>query len=239
MSRQGFVVLTDRNAMRGGGVTVTRLFLVDDHELVRSSLAAVIHDRSDFDVVGEAGCAEAAVEDAPVCGADLVVMDVDMPGLCCFDALRRIRERLPHVRAVFISATCHDLHIEQALSVRAQGFVLKSESLAVLFDALERVAVGETFFSARVRARFTCDQSPSAGTLIPAVGSTRRESLTVREVQVLLYLARGLSKKEVAKLMQLSVKTIEHHSSSIMRKLDIHDRVELARYAIREGLVEA
>ncbi|MDP6410164.1 MAG: response regulator transcription factor [Planctomycetota bacterium] len=217
----------------------TRIFLADDHELVRTSLGAVIHERAEFEIVGEAGCAEGAVERAPASRPDLLVMDVDMPGLCCFDAVRRIRAALPELRSIFLSSACHDLHIEQALSVKAHGFVLKSDSLAVFFDALMSAAAGEHFYSRRVRTRFASGAVSGHGTLIPAVGSTRRESLTVRELQVLLYIARGLAKKEVAKLMQLSVKTVEHHSSSIMRKLDIHDRVELARYAIREGLVEA
>jgi DNA-binding NarL/FixJ family response regulator len=220
-------------------VSATRIFLVDDHELVRDSLAAVIGERVDFDIVGEASSADDAVELAGVARPDLLIMDVDMPGLCCFEALRRIRADLPDVRTIFLSATCHDRHIEQMLSVEAHGFVSKGDSLAVLFEALESVASGEPYFSRRLRERLRRDFVPQGGTRLPARGSTRRESLTVRESQVLLYLARGLAKKEVAQLMQLSVKTIEHHSSSIMRKLDIHDRVELARYAIREGLVEA
>ena len=212
-----------------------RILLVDDHELVRSALRGML-DRDDaFEVVGEAGDAEEALELAISCKPDILIIDIDMPGMICFDAVKQMMTRLADLSVIFLSAFFHDHYIEQALAVGAKGYVVKGDPPRILFEALHEVARGGAYFSQEVRSRFALgpDGHPSKG------GQTVTSTLTNREVEVLRYLARGLSKKEIAKTMHLSVKTVEHHSASVMRKLDIHDRVELARYAIREGLAEA
>jgi len=212
-----------------------RILLVDDHELVRSALRGLLQRDPAYEVVGECSNAEDALRSAFECDPQILLIDIDMPGMICFDAVKQMRARLPELAVIFLSAFFHDHYIEQALAVGARGYVVKGDPPSVLFEALEAVARGGDFFSDDVRARFALDERglPSEGA--PTVTST----LTNREVEVLRYLARGLSKKEVAGTMHLSVKTVEHHSASVMRKLDIHDRVELARYAIREGLAEA
>jgi len=212
-----------------------RVLLVDDHELVRSALRGMVDRESAFVVVGEAGDAAEGLERALAEEPDILVIDIDMPGMICFDAVRQMRSRLPDLAVVFLSAFFHDHYIEQALAVGARGYVLKGDPPAILFEALNEVAAGGVYFSQEVRSRivFGRDGRPAR------TGQTVTSTLTNREVEVLRYLARGLSKKEIAGTMHLSVKTVEHHSASVMRKLDIHDRVELARYAIREGLAEA
>lgn len=218
-------------------MTAQRVLLVDDHELVRSAVKRAVQARTGFEVVGEAADAGGALELALQVRPDILLMDIDMPGMICFDAVCRMLTQLPDLRVIFLSAYFHDRYIDQALRVGARGYVVKGDALAALFEALDRVAEGGTFFSPQVRARI-CGERAEA----PQVNETpvtRAATLTQRELEVLSYLARGLSKKEVGKIMHLSVKTVEHHSSSVMRKLDIHDRVELARYAIREGLVQA
>jgi DNA-binding NarL/FixJ family response regulator len=101
--------------------------------------------------------------------------------------------------------------------------------------AVRTVAAGGVYFSPEVQARIVVD---SNGARLAAAGTTRASTLTARELEVLRYIARGLSKKDIAGIMHLSVKTVDNHSTSLMTKLNIHDRVELARYAIREGLAE-
>jgi DNA-binding NarL/FixJ family response regulator len=212
-----------------------RILLVDDHELVRTAVRGLLERDAAYDVVGESANAEDALHAAFECLPEILVIDIDMPGMICFDAVRQMHVRLPDLAVIFLSAFFHDHYIEQALAVGARGYVVKGDPPAVLFAALAEVAAGRTYFSEEVRSRFALDKDGLPGTSVQTVTST----LTNREVEVLRYLARGLSKKEIAKTMHLSVKTIEHHSASVMRKLDIHDRVELARYAIREGLAEA
>jgi DNA-binding NarL/FixJ family response regulator len=212
-----------------------RILLVDDHDLVRSALRGMLDRDGAFEVVGECANAEEALHTAFGCTPDILLIDIDMPGMICFDAVRQMVTRLPNLSVIFLSAFYHDHYIEQALKVGAKGYVLKGDPPSILFAALREVAAGGAYFSAEVRARFALDKDGK----VTGEGRTVTSTLTNREVEVLRYLARGLSKKEIAKTMHLSVKTVEHHSSSVMRKLDIHDRVELARYAIREGLAEA
>ncbi len=217
------------------GTQPKKIMLVDDHELVRSAIKAMLDRDAAFDVVGEASSADEALEVLASAKPEILVMDIDMPGMICFTAVQEMRRKLPDLSVIFLSAFFHDHYIEQAIKVGAKGYVVKGESPDVLFDALREVSNGGSFFSKEVRSRLCL----KAGEDASAATVTRPSSLTNREVEVLRYLARGLSKKEVARIMHLSVKTIEHHSTSVMSKLDIHDRVELARYAIREGLAEA
>lgn len=212
-----------------------RILLADDHDLVRSALVSMLKEDKAFSVVGECSNAEQALELAFTCKPDILVIDIDMPGMICFDAVGQMLKRMPSLSVIFLSAFFHDHYIEQAIKVGAKGYVVKGDPPAVLFEALHEVAGGGAFFSKEVRARFALDADGKP----TDKGVTVTSTLTNREVEVLRYLARGLSKKEIARIMHLSVKTVEHHSSSVMRKLDIHDRVELARYAIREGLAEA
>ena len=212
-----------------------RVLLVDDHELVRSALRGMVDREDEFVVIGEAADAGEGLKRAIADRPDILVIDIDMPGMICFDAVRQMMVRLPDLSVIFLSAFFHDHYIEQALAVGAKGYVVKGDPPRILFEALNEVAAGGVYFSQEVRSRFALGKDGR----VARIGQTVTSTLTNREVEVLRYLARGLSKKEIARTMHLSVKTVEHHSASVMRKLDIHDRVELARYAIREGLAEA
>lgn len=221
---------------RGRAAGLRRILLVDDHELVRTAIAGAIARLVGFEVVGQAASADEAMALALDLRPDLVLMDVDMPGVICFEAVARLRARMPELRVIFLSAYFHDHHIEGALRVGARGYVVKGGPLEVLFDALRAVSEGGEYYSREVRERLAFDGERPR---LAEKTETRASTLSPREVDVLRYVARGLSKKEIARTMGLSVKTIEHHSASVMRKLDIHDRVELTRFAIREGLAEA
>jgi len=212
----------------------TRVLLVDDHELVRASVAAKLGDEPDLEIIDTVEDADTALTRAVELQPDVIVMDIDMPGLIPFDAARRIQSRCPNTRILFLSAHTTDNYIEQALAAHACGYVTKGDPFEILISAVREVAAGGAYFSDGVRRRLIVDTD---GVRLNT-GSTRGSRLTPRETEVLLYLARGDSKKEIARTMSLSTKTIENHTSNLMNKLDIHDRVELARYAIKEGLVE-
>ncbi|RMF72819.1 MAG: DNA-binding response regulator [Planctomycetota bacterium] len=213
---------------------IVKIVLADDHALVRSMLAERLSAIEGFDVVAVVGNADDAIAGALRSEADVVVFDIDMPGLSCFDAARRIRAQSPRTQIVFLSAHFHDRYIEQALDLEAAAYVTKSEPPEKVIEAIRTVAEGGVYFSPEVRERIVVD---SEGAHI-ASKATRGSRLTARELEVLGYLARGLSKKEIAESMCLSVRTVENHTARIMSKLDIHDRVQLARYAIREGLAQ-
>ena len=212
------------------------VILADDHALVRSTLAAWLVATGDIEVVANVGDADAAVDAALAHRPDVIVLDIDMPGLQCFDAARAIKSRCPSTQIIFLSAFFHDRYIEDALAVEAAGYVTKGESPQTIVEAIRLAVSGGAYFSPEVKSRLVIDQG---GVSLTAPNSTRSSLLTSREVEVLRYVARGLAKKEIAGTMHLSVKTVDNHCTSIMNKLDIHDRVDLARYAIREGLAEA
>jgi len=213
-----------------------RILLVDDHALVREALGVQLDNVLEFEVVGMAEDAGDGLKAAIDLSPDVVVMDIDMPGMICFDAAERIKARLEEVKIIFLSSAFHDHYIESALKIGASAYLHKGEPTETLAMAIREVAAGGTYFSDEIRSRIV----EKDGSYSLAEGAKLRSKiLTDREIEVLRYLARGLTKKEIAGLMHLSPKTIESHSARVMDKLDIHDRVELARYAIREGLTEA
>lgn len=212
------------------------VILADDHALVRSTLAAWLVATGDIEVVADVGDADAAVDAALAHRPDVIVLDIDMPGLQCFDAARAIKSRCPSTQIIFLSAFFHDRYIEDALAVEAAGYVTKGESPQTIVEAIRLAVSGGAYFSPEVKNRLVIDHG---GVSLTSPNATRSSLLTSREIEVLRYVARGLAKKEIAGTMHLSVKTVDNHCTSIMNKLDIHDRVDLARYAIREGLAEA
>ena len=211
------------------------VMVVDDHAMVRSALARGISQEDGLMVVAEAADAEEALGLAETLRPDIVIMDIDMPGPICFEAARRMRESSPDLKVIFLSAFYHDHYVEEALEVQARGYLTKREPQEALVSAIKEVARGGVCFSEEIRDRLMVDTDG-----VRLVGEhTRGSNLTRREVEVLRYLARGMSKKEIAAVIHRSVKTVENHCSNIMNKLDIHDRVGLTLYAIREGLAEA
>lgn len=187
-------------------------------------------------VVSEVGTADEAVSAAARLQPRVVLMDIDMPGRFTFEAGRTIGTRCPDTAIVFVSAFSHDRYIEQAIAIEAMGYVTKDEPLDKLIEAIRRVARGVAYYSPEIQSRIVVDPQ---GARLANQGQTRLSRLSPRETEVLRYLARGLSKKQIAGTMHLSVNTVVVHTTNIMKKLDIHDRVELARFAIREGLAEA
>lgn len=212
------------------------VLVVEDQRLLGELLAKNLEDAKAVSVIGFASNAEEAIELALEKRPAVLLMDIVMPGLSCFTAVERIREQLPAVRVLFLSAFTTDHFIEEALRVGALGYVTKHEPMEVLLQAIRDVAAGKAFFSERVLSRIVLDPS---GIRVKDRKSTRLSRLSSRELEVLKYLAQGLAKKQIAKYLDISAKTVDAHAWRLMKKLAIHDRVELARYAIREGLVQA
>ena len=211
------------------------VLLVDDHELLRETLRERLEREALITVVGTASDAEEAIELASDRCPDIIVMDIDMPGLSCFDAARKIMAEQPDVRLIFLSAHAHDHYIEQALEVGALGYLTKNEPPETLVAAISAAMRNEGSFSEQVRSRLIIDPKRAR---LSDKSSSRVSTLSEREIETLRYIARGLPHKEIADLMDVGPRTIAKHTENLMRKLGIHDRVELARFAIREGLSE-
>jgi DNA-binding NarL/FixJ family response regulator len=211
------------------------VLLCDDHALVRDML----HDRlsrEGMEIVGVAPSGETAIEIAGDQRPDVAILDIDMPGISPFEAARAVKRVSPDTRVVFLSAFVNDTYIDQALAAEASGYLTKSEPPDSIIRAIRRVHQGATSFSLEVLERLVVD---SSGVRLNGSRRSRFDALTGREREILGYVARGLSQKQIARLAGISVKTVQHHVTHLMDKLEIHDRVELTRFAIREGLVEA
>ena len=212
------------------------ILIVDDHDSLRELLKDRLEAEFDMKVVGHVGDAEAATVQAAALKPDIVLMDIDMPGLSAFDAAERMKARAPDIRVIFFTAFIRDHFIERALAVKAWGYVTKSERADTLVKAIRDVSRGFAYFSPDVQARLVMGYK---GPQLVHKQMSLVSTLTAREREVLGYVARGLAKKDIADTMCVSVKTVDYHCANLMDKLRIHDRVELTRFAIREGIVEA
>lgn len=206
-----------------------RILLVDDHALLRQAVGTLLEDQPDLQVVGQAGNAACALELAGRLSPDVALVDIHLGGqpegleLC-----REIRKVAPRCRVVALTMDESVTRAAEALAQGAAGYVVKSASLDALVDAIRRVHAGETVLPPSLAAALLGPASPTPGTLA---------ELSRREVEVLRLIAKGLTGPEIARQLGISVKTVQAHRTHIMEKLDIHDRVGLVRYAIREGLI--
>lgn len=212
------------------------VLLVDDHALLRDTLRTRLDAEPDIVVAGTAANADEAIAKAIRLKPDIILMDIDMPGQLAFSAAEQIKRQLDGTRIVFLSAFFHDRFIESALAARATGYVTKDEPPEVVIKAIRLAASGIAYFSPCVQSRLVVEAD---GVKIDTHARSRTSTLTARELEVLRYVARGLPKKEIGALMYISPKTVDRHTDNLMRKLNIHDRVQLTRFAIREGLAEA
>lgn len=213
-----------------------RVLCVDDHAFLVEGLRARLELESSIEFVGRLETADHLVEEVERTGADIVLLDIEMPGRDSFEALRDLANRYFHVKAIMLSAYIRDHYIDSAVDAGAWGYLSKSDEPDTIVAAIRRVARGEFAFSPVVEERFKRQERRSAKAEDRPL--SKFDSLTPREVEILRLIGKGMSRSEIAKAVFRSPKTIDAHRISIMNKLDIHDRVELARFAIREGLVE-
>jgi len=213
--------------------TKTKILLVDDHVIVRDSLARRLEDEPDLEVPHTAGTADEGLALAEANGFDVIIMDINMPGMSCFEAGKRLQTSHPDLPLVFLSAYWNDAFIEHAQGVGAVGLLSKSDEPDLLINAIRTVVDGGVFLSDEVRGRF---ESETANAENPDDSKTKLSTLTPREVDVLRWVGMGQSRKQMAKQLGISENTVAVHTNRIMRKLDIHDRVGLARFSIKIGL---
>lgn len=210
--------------------------LIDPHEATQFALSTLLNNQPDMEVVGIEGDGEAGLRMLAERKPRVAIVEIDMEGRSGFEVAGDLAMRQRETRVIFYSAATPvpDIYIEQALRSKAAGYVLKSDSLANLLQAVQRAAAGGTFFSESIQSRLTVD--PMSGHL-KAPFESRLAQLSDRQIEVLRNLACGLSVKDVARKMHISVKSVDSHKYRIMQALGIHDRVDLSRYAIREGLI--
>ena len=210
------------------------ILIADDHSVVREGIQRVVKSERDIKVCAEASDGREVLEQVDKHRPDIVILDVTMPHLSGLETLEILRAKHPEVKTILLSFRADPPIIQSAVSLGADGYVLKNARPGEIVSAIREVMGGGCYFSPPV-AREIIEQ-------IRAPRGSRRDpfsSLSGRERQVLRLIAEGLSAKEIATELKISTKTVEAHRTSLMRKVGVRKATELVRYAVRHGLIEA
>ena len=211
----------------------TTIVLADDHKIVREGIRKLLETREDFEVVGEASDGEEAVQLVVEKRPDIALMDIWMPRLSGIDATRRIEKRGLDTKVVVLSMHESRNYVEEVLRAGAAGYVVKNAETSDLLAAIDAVREGSSYLSPSITQQVV-DVIARPGDSAP----TGIAVLTDREREVLHLIAEGLSSKEIAVQLGVSLKTVDSHRSNLMEKLDIHKVAGLVKFAVRAGLVE-
>jgi len=211
-----------------------RALLVEDHTIVRQGLRRLLEEKG-VEVVGEAETGRKGIEAARNLKPDVVVMDISMPRLGGIEATRRIRKELPGTKIIILTIHIDENYIFKALDAGADAYLVKETASEDLYEAIETVMKGETYFSPKIPAKVI----KSYKKLVRSGKKVDEFSrLTNREREILQLIAEGFTSKQIGEMLYISDKTVENHRANIMGKLDIHDTAGLVRYAVKIGLVD-
>ncbi len=209
-----------------------KVMLVDDHPIWRDALERDLADAG-YDVVGAFQDGEAAVRIAPAVRPDVVLMDLQLPGMSGVDAAAALVQADPSVRVLMFSQSGADEDVLAAVKVGARGYLVKSASRTDLLDAVARTAAGEAVFSPGLAA-LVLGEYRRIGRDEPSAAAV----LTDRETEILRFVSTGMSARQIAERLVVSHRTVQNHVQNTLRKLQLHNRVELTRWAIEQGLAE-
>jgi DNA-binding NarL/FixJ family response regulator len=215
--------------------TTARILLVDDHEIIRNGLRSVLDSRKDFEIVGEATTGREAVREVERLRPDVVVMDISMPELNGLEAVRQIVKLAPRTEVLVLTMHESEDLVREVLEAGARGYLLKSDASGKLIAAIDALRVHKPFFTPKVNEAVLMGYLGGK----PPKGERSGGRLTPREREIVQLLAEGLTNKEVAAKLNISVKTAETHRTNIMRKIDLHSVSEVVRYAVRNHIIEA
>lgn len=211
-----------------------RVLIVDDHTLFRESLRSLLKAAGGIEIVGEAENGIEAVRKAVQLRPDVVLMDIAMPNLNGLQATRKIKRGNPSVKVLILTMYETEQYIIEMLRSGASGYILKRAAARELVSAIQAVSQGNAYLYPSVAKKVLNGylEQIKAGEK-----EDDHERLSVRELDVLCLVAEGKTNKEIAKLLSISVHTVQTHRLNLMKKLKVHDRTQLVRYAIREGLI--
>ena len=212
-----------------------RVLIADDHAIVRDGLQQLIKSQSDLETAGEAEDGQQALERAKALRPDVILLDIAMPRLSGIEVIGLIREAVPTSQVVVLSMHAKETYVQQALAAGALGYVLKASPSRDILDAIRAAYRGEYFLSSRLQAEVIGKYLHSQQSA-PSLRSY--DLLSEREQQVFRLVAQGRSTSQIANILCVSPKTVEKHRASLMNKLDVHDRLDLLKYAIKIGVVD-
>jgi DNA-binding NarL/FixJ family response regulator len=213
-----------------------RILLVDDHVLFRKGVSALLSERKNIQIVGEAGDGLEAINAARDTVPDVILMDIEMPNCDGLEATRRIKREMPHVNIIILTVSDDDQNLFDAIKIGAQGYLLKDLDPHQLYDMLESISLGEAPLSGVIAAKILKEfsqpslESKDANNLV--------EDLTIREIDILELVVEGMTNKEIASALNISENTVKIHLRNILEKLHLQNRIQAAVYAVRQGLVD-
>lgn len=218
--------------------TNTKIFLVDDHAILREGLKMILSGQ--FEICGESGDAEKALDQIGKLNPDLVITDISMPGLSGIDLVKNLRKQYPNIRTIILSRHDNREYVQKLLELGINGYVLKDDAGNDLLRAIEAVHKGETYLSPGITAHFL---SGFVGSGKPGEENQDAKKafsvLSDREREILKLVAEGNSNESIGKILGISPATVKVHRANIMKKLNLHKVADLVMYAIRAGLIES
>jgi two-component system response regulator NreC len=211
-----------------------RVLVADDHAVVRQGFRKLLEEQEDIEVLGEAGDGLEVIRQVKSLRPDVVLMDIQMPELNGLETVSLIKESVPETQVVLLSMHEKDAYVYQALSSGALGYVLKASPVTEILEAIRTVYQGEHFLSSKIGTQIIKAFLKNRTEQPPASGY---DLLSEREQQVFRLLVEGCTTIDIAEILHISSKTVEKHRSNVMKKLDIHNMVEMVKYAIKIGII--
>ena len=219
---------------RGKGLEDVRVLLVDDHDLFRSGLKNLLEEQG-VQIVGEAANGQSALRSVSELAPDVVVMDLNMPGLSGVETTRQLASIAPLTRVVVLTISIDDEDVMNAVMAGACGYLLKDSSIQELVAGIQAAAAGESRISPQIASKLL--QRLRSQTASEDAAETIRTELSDREIEVLKLIANGKDNAQIARELYISPKTVKNHISNILMKLQIENRIQAAVYAVRSGIV--
>lgn len=217
-------------------MATTRLLLVDDHEVVRTGLRMLLESQADMTIVGEASTGRQAIALVEELSPQVVLMDITLPDISGIEATQILRKQFPDIAIVALTIHEDEQYFFEMLKAGATGYVPKRAAPEDLISAIEAASRGEVYLYPSLAKALVADFLVRA---VEEPEQSRINNLTEREQEVLGLLAEGLTNEQIAEKLVISKHTVARHRENLMAKLDLHNRSELVKYAIRKGLIEA
>jgi DNA-binding NarL/FixJ family response regulator len=210
-----------------------KIILVDDHQMFRDGVRSVLSDEENIDIIGEIGAAEGLYELLKILNPDLIITDISLPGISGIEIAKYVCKNYPNVKILILSMHSNEEFITKALNAGANGYLPKDTSMTELLEAINAIYKGENYFNKNI-----------SDTILKSIinksknESTEQETLSKREKEVITLVVDGLTNKEIAEKLFISIRTVDSHKNNIMQKLNLKSSVELVKYAIKNNLAK-
>lgn len=210
-------------------MSLYRIVLADDHTMIRQAIRRLIEGTSGLEVIGEAGDGRELLTLLDNLVPDIIILDMSMPNLRGLDVIEKVKTKFPEVK--ILALTMHREYLDQALAAGVDGYLLKEDAERELFSAIESIRQGGKFLSPLLTGKFLARRMRVSDSC--RTSATRR--LSDREKEILIMVAKGMSSREMAEALSISIRTVESHRANIMTKLNLKKATDLVRYAVQKG----